>query len=648
MSTTSSLTMNVSGKTILLSADKNLSGTEHLEELLKLNELAEELSVKEPDEALKHTDEVIRKGAAHYHWAEVAKAYNTRGAAYWHKSNYAGSIESHEQALEIWRSLSDKKGIGKSLIGIGNANVRKGDSHEALKHLQNALRSFEEADYAEGTASIYNNIGIIYKNWGDYEKAAMYYHKALEIKEKSEASKGSIANSYNNIGILYFFQENYPKALEYIQIAEKINRECSNIPALADNYNNIALIHNKKGRNDEALNYLNESLKMKRELGDKTGMTVSYREIGEVHKQQGRYDEALKNYLEALKIREEIDSRNGIGFFCNRVGETLMLIGKYDEAISYLMRGLKISLEVGAKAFVKESYQYLSKTYALKNNYEKAYDYLSEFINLKDELFSEERTKTISEIQTKYEAEKKDLAIEKLNMEQQHLIDINNELELFAGKAAHDLKEPLRMMSSYSGLISMRYAENLDEDGREYVDIIQSAAKRMSKLLNGLLEYARSGAANARKEDIDLNDILSHVEHNLQLTVKETDAQILYDELPEVHAAPSSMLQLFQNIIANAIKFRKKDTSPIVKITQKKRESDYLFSIADNGIGIPDDQKEQVFEIFRRLNSRKQFSGSGIGLATCKKIIEGLGGKIWLDSTHGVGTTFYFTIPFTV
>ncbi len=640
--------MNMIEKTILLGADKNASGAEHLKELLKLNELAEELSVKEPDEALKHTDEVIRKGVEYYHWAEVAKAYNTRGTAYWHKSNYTGSIESHEQALQIWQSLSDNKGIGRSFIGIGNANLRKGDFHKALKHLQSALPHFEEADYAEGIASIYNNIGVIYKNWGDYEKAAMYYHKALEIKEKSEAPKGSIANSYNNIGILYVFQENYPKALEYIQIAEKINRESNNINALADNYNNIALIHNREGRNDEALNYLNESLKMKRELGDKTGMTVSYREIGEVHKQQGKYDEALKNYLEALKIREEIDSRNGIGFFCNRIGETLMLIGKFDEAISYLKRGLKINLEIGSKAFAKESYQYLSKTYAFKGNYEKAYQHLSQYINVKDELFSEERTKTINEIQTKYEAEKKDLEIEKLNMEQQHLIDINNELELFAGKAAHDLKEPLRMMSSYSGLLNMRYAENLDEDGREYVDIIQSAAKRMSNLLNGLLEYARSGAANVRKEDIDLNDILSHVEHNLQLTIEETGAQILYDTLPEVLATPSSMLQLFQNIIANGIKFRKKDIVPTIKINYEKQSSDYLFSIADNGIGIPDEQKEQVFEIFRRLNSRKYYSGSGIGLATCKKIIEGLGGNIWLESTHGVGTTFYFTIPFAV
>jgi len=644
----SSLIMNVSGKNISLATHKRASDSKKSEELAKLNELAEELSIKKPDEALRQTDDIIRKGVEQYLWIEVAKAYNIRGTANWHKSNYKGSIESHEQALDIWQSLSDTKGVGRSLSGIGNANLRRGDFHEALKHLQQALELFQEAEDAEAIASLYNNVGVIHKNWGDYEKAATYYHKALEIKEKNNAPKVSIANSYNNIGILYFFQENYPKALEYVQVAEKINRESNNRNVLADNYNNIALIHNRQGRNEEALKYLTESLEIKKELGDKTGMTVSYREIGEAHKQQGKYDKALENYMEALAISEEIDSRNGIGFFANRIGETLMLIGKFDEAIEYLSRALKINLEIGSKEFAKESYQFLAKTYALKNDYEKGYRYLADYINVKDELFSEERTKAINEIQAKYEAEKKDLKIEKLNMHQQHLIDINNELELFAGKAAHDLKEPLRMMSSYSGLLNMRYGKNLDEDGREYVEIIRSAAKRMSKLLTGLLEYARSGAANARKEDIDLNDILVHIEHNLQLTVKETGAKILYEPLPTVHAVPSSMLQVFQNIIANAIKFRKKDVAPLIKITCKKRTGDYLFSIADNGIGIPEDQQEQVFEIFRRLNSRKHFSGSGIGLATCKKIIDGLNGKIWLESTQEIGTTFHFTIPFIV
>ncbi len=622
--------------------------TDSLPELTKLNELAEQLAAKEPDECLRHTDEIVRVGVENYCWKEVARAYNTMGTAYWYKSDYFNCIASHQQALKIWESLSETEGIGTSMIGVGNAYLRQGDFQAALEQLQDALRLFQGTEYTDGIASVYNNIGVIYKNWGDYETAAIHYQKSLDIKEKSGASAGNISNSYNNIGLLYYFQENYSKALKYIQTAERINKESANKNLLADNYNNIGLIHSKEKRYDEALKYLFDSLEIKKELGDKRGMTVSYREIGGVNKQKGNYEVALKHYEEGLLISEEIQARDSIGFFGNKIGEVLLLTGKFDEAISYLDSALTINLDTGNKAFIKESYLFLSKIHAAKNSHEKAYDYLCDYVRVKDELFNEERTKTISEIQTKYEAEKKDLEIEKLNMEQQHLIDINNELELFAGKAAHDLKEPLRMMSSYSGLLEMRYSEALDEDGVDYLNIIQSASKRMTALLTGLLEYARSGASNVKKEDIDLNDILAHVKHNLQLTLKENEAKIVHKELPTVFATPSGMLQIFQNIIANAIKFRKTDTNPVITITCQKREKDYHLSIADNGIGIPDDQQAQVFEIFRRLNSRKHYSGSGIGLATCKKIIEGLKGNIWLESTHNVGTTFHFTIPFTV
>jgi len=592
--------MDIHKEAIFSSGAIRTKNTDKSTRLTELNELAEQLAVREPDECLGHTDEIIRRGVEDYSWNEVARAYNAKGTAYWFKSDYRSCIDSHEQALKIWESLADVDGIGTSLIGIGNAYLRKGDFHEALRHLQNALKLFQDSGHEDGIASIYNNIGVIYKNWGDYEKAAIHYHKSLDIKEKSGATKGSLANSYNNIGILYYFQENYPKALKYVQTAERINKEDDNLNLLADNYSNIGLIHSKEGRYKEALKYLFESLEIKRQLGDKTGMTVAYREIGEVNKQLGNYEVALNNYEKALTIGEEVDSSNSIGFFCNRIGEILLLTNKLDEAIIYLDRGLALNLETGNKEFTRKSYLFLSKTHAAKNNHEKAYSYLTEYIRVKDELFSEERTKTIGEIQAKYEAEKKDLKIEKLNMEQQHLIDINNELELFAGKAAHDLKEPLRMMSSYSGLLKMRYKNVLDEDAEDYLNIIQSASTRMTGLLAGLLEYARSGASNVKKEDVDLNDILAHVEHNLQLTCKETGAKIVYAD------------------------------------------------IADNGIGIPTDQQDQVFEIFRRLNSRKHYSGSGIGLATCKKIIEGLKGNIWLESTHKIGTTFYFTIPFVI
>ncbi len=610
-----------------------------------LNELAEELIGKEPDESIRYANRVIDIGTQQRLRKEVARAYNTKGTAYWHKNEYREAIDAHENALNIWELVHDKKGVIKSLTGIGNTHIRKGNFREALDYFQRALKEFGGVDYPEGIAGLYNNIGIIYKNWGDYEKAVLYYQRSLDIKEEKGLT-GGIAYSYNNLGILHFLQDNFEKALEYYQKAEQLYIEDDNKNLLADTYNNIGIIYSKKGQYEDALKYLMQSLKIKEELGDRSGMTVSYREIGEINKQQGYYDISFENYFKALAIHEEINSRSGVGFFCNRIGEILLLTDRSVEAEKYLIRALAINLETGSKSYYKDSYLFLSKALAAQGKHEKAYHYQSLFIDVKDELFNEERTKTISEIQTKYEAQKKDLEIEKLNLQQEYLISINRELELFAGKAAHDLKEPLRMINSYSGLLSNRHRELLDEDGKEYLDIVLNASHRMGSLLSGLLEYARSGADNVKKEKIDLNEILTHVTYNLKLVIEETGTIIKNDPLPTIEAAPSNMMQLFQNLISNAIKFQKKDEKPIVKIHCQKKSDHYQIAVEDNGIGIPDEHQANVFEIFRRLNSRRHYEGSGIGLATCKKIIEGLKGNIWVESTHKVGTTFYFTIPF--
>ncbi len=618
----------------------------HRDKAMLMNELAEELMGKDPDEALRYAEEVIKQGNKYLLRRQAARAYNTKGTILWHKNEYEQSIAAHKDAMNIWEQIKDKKGICKSYTGIGNTHIRRGNFEKSLDFFQKALRVLGPIDYPEGKAGLYNNIGIIYKNWGDYEKAIIYYQLSLDIKEKNGFT-GSLANSYNNVGILYFLQENYSKALEYYRKAEHLCLEENNKNLLADTYGNIGMIYGKKGEYNEALEYFNRSLNIKKELGDKVGMTFSYSEIGEINKQQGNYDISFENYFKALAIHEEINSKSGVGFLCNRIGDILTLTDKPIEAEEYLLKALKINLEIGSKEYYKTSYLLLSRALAMQERFEKAYHYQLLYVSVKDELFNEERTKTINEIQTKYEAEKKDLEIEKLNMQQEHLININRELELFAGKAAHDLKEPLRMINSYSGLLSNRHRNILDADGKEYLDIVLNASHRMGALLNGLLEYARSGADNVKKENIDLNEVVDNVLYNLKLFVSETGTRLEKDLLPNIKAAPSNMLQLFQNLISNAIKFRKTDEIPIVRISYEKINDHHQIAIADNGIGIPDEYKSQVFEIFRRLNSRRHYEGSGIGLATCKKIIEGLKGNIWVESTCGEGTTFYFTIPIT-
>ena len=232
-----------------------------------------------------------------------------------------------------------------------------------------------------------------------------------------------------------------------------------------------------------------------------------------------------------------------------------------------------------------------------------------------------------------------------LEITQAKLIHTNGELENFAFAASHDLKEPLRMIGMYTGLSKKRMVTLQDKPTIEYMTYVTDGVDRMQRLLDDLLQYSRTGRKNEDCKEIDLNSILFVVISNMVATMKDTQATIIINDLPTVTGSTTEMIQLFQNLIANAIKFRKADVIPEIKITAVDEGDNYLICLDDNGIGIKEEFHDKVFAIFERLHSRNEFEGSGIGLATCKKIVAGAGGKIWLNSTEGVGTTFYFTFP---
>lgn len=232
-----------------------------------------------------------------------------------------------------------------------------------------------------------------------------------------------------------------------------------------------------------------------------------------------------------------------------------------------------------------------------------------------------------------------------LEATQAKLIYTNGELENFASAASHDLKEPLRMIGMYTGLSKKRMVTLQDKPTIEYMSYVTDGVDRMQRLLDDLLQYSRTGRKKEDCKEINLNSILFVVISNMVATMKDTQTTIIINDLPTVEGSTTEMIQLFQNLIANAIKFRKADVIPEIKITATDEGDNYLISLHDNGIGIKEEFHEKVFAIFERLHSRNEFEGSGIGLATCKKIVAGAGGKIWLNSTEGVGTTFFLTFP---
>ncbi len=228
---------------------------------------------------------------------------------------------------------------------------------------------------------------------------------------------------------------------------------------------------------------------------------------------------------------------------------------------------------------------------------------------------------------------------------EEKLKSINQELERFAYSASHDLKEPLRMIGSYVMLIKRKIGKDLEPSTQEYMGFITDGVSRMEKMLNDLLQYSRLGRNNEQLRDQDLNDTLLVVMQNLMTAMENTNTAIYSNQLPVVRSASVEMIQLFQNLISNSIKFRRRDVNPVIGITYQDDRENHRFMFMDNGIGIPEKSKQSVFNIFEKLHSIQEYEGSGIGLATCKKIVNNLGGNIWVEPEKEDGTTFVFTIP---
>ena len=220
----------------------------------------------------------------------------------------------------------------------------------------------------------------------------------------------------------------------------------------------------------------------------------------------------------------------------------------------------------------------------------------------------------------------------------------NEELERFASICSHDLQEPLRMISSFAALLKEEHQEKFDAEAKQYMNYIISGAKRMSELVKDVLQYSKLGAPAARFNQVNCETVLKEAIANLTMGIEESHAEISAGPLPTITGNSSQMVRLFQNLISNSIKYRG-ERSPSIRITAEEVGEEWQFRVEDNGIGFDMKFANDIFDVFRRLHGKDTYPGSGLGLASCKKIVERHMGRIWVKSEVGKGSSFYFTIP---
>ena len=234
---------------------------------------------------------------------------------------------------------------------------------------------------------------------------------------------------------------------------------------------------------------------------------------------------------------------------------------------------------------------------------------------------------------------------EAIRSDSEKLARSNEELERFAYVASHDLQEPLRMVASFTQLLSKRYSGKLDETADRYINFAVDGAKRMQELIGDLLAYSRLNSKELELRRTDCAAVVLEAMGNLQAAIEESGASIDVDPLPALWVDQGQLTQLFQNLLSNSIKFRRKEECPRIHVSSVDSGAEWVISVQDNGIGMDTRHAERVFQIFQRLHTRTEYPGTGIGLAVCKKVVERHGGRLWVESEPGAGSTFRFTIP---
>ncbi len=487
---------------------------------------------------------------------------------------------------------------------------------------------------------------------GIWENAQHHYQSAIQLLElqpsHSSAMEEELGFLYYYISVLDRGSESLEYPMECLHKSVKIFEKIQNKEGLARCYNMLGNHLNESHKHQEALGYLLNAHLYFDELGEQFSASVVQNNAGYTYCELGEFDKGFELLYQSLETKKKFGNQNSIANSYIHLGMANKLKGNFQQAIKYFHTAEEMLKDLNSKSDLNTVYQYLSEVYAGAGDFKNAYEYHILYDKTKDEMFNFDKAAAIMDAKSRFELEKKKKEAELLrqkNIEIEsyaHQLEVsNNELKQFAHVASHDLKEPLRMISNYIGLLEKRLDNKMDNDTQTYMGFVNEGAKRMFSLINSLLEFSKLNT-EVNPVNIDLNKIIVELQNHFKGELK--DVAFSSDKLPYLMADEIHIYRLFENLISNAIKFNL-SASKIINITYAETATSHEFKVIDNGIGIAREYYEKVFIIFQRLNARDQFPGTGIGLAMCKKIVDNLRGKIWVEGNEFGGSTFCVSFP---
>jgi nitrogen-specific signal transduction histidine kinase len=520
--------------------------------------------------------------------------------------------------------------------------------------LEKAIETAGEAASLAFSIKLNVAIGINYYYKGNLDIALKYYVRGIELAEKrvqtDDPNPTGLASLYYNVATIFSGNEMYELRKEYLSKALDIAQEHKHTFLEERILNGLAGVLLEEKNFDKALTHLFVALNLAEEVKDTIGYATIINNIGLAFVESGRHNEAIEYLLQGLAIKQQSGNKQAIAQSFTHLGICYNKSGFAAEAIQYFNSAIELLQEIGADKHLSECYTNIAESYASLGEYDKAYSYQLLHDKIKDKLFSSNKANAISETISSFElsrsyreAEALKNQSQKINALAERLERGNNELKQFTNLVAHDFKEPLRMIRGYIQLIKKHLNSNLTADEADLIKAAEAGVKQMDLLLHSLMELAKLNAKPVITQ-VDLNEILVQVKLNLATKIETKNALIVSDVLPIVNADFIQMVQLFQNLVGNAIKYNQNE-QPQVKITAQKFESHLKIIVSDNGIGIDETYRQKVFELFQRLHSKYEYNGSGIGLSICKKIMDGLDGKIYIQDSELGGCAFVLELP---